>query len=423
MRRLQWKILLLVCFLQGRAFCQQPASPGADATIATRESAESHLGKAYDSLKQEKYEDAEKEFRAALVIDPSLVLRARFPLAVALFEQRKYVESRREFEAVRRAAGDQPGIFYYLGRIDLEQQNFKGAIAKLEKASTQPPFPDTAFYLGLAQLKLGSNQAAEKWLKKATEANPSDSRAEYELAKLYRKEGREEEAKQAFARSKEIQVQSGKRSQLRFQCGQELDRIPAGQAPSCEQLVATNNAEQLAALGVLYGQHGQLEKALTPLQRAAELSPQSPQMQYNLAFTYYQLKRFPEARASLETAAQRWPDLFPISALYGAVLWSLGEAKPAYDVLHHAHLLNSQDAGTTALLYQSTLQLARQSDKADAVSDALRYLQEAVSLAPADPEPHRIMAALYRRTGRPAQADQEDQKAAEISRSRGNLRQ
>ena len=50
-------------------------------------SAEVHVGKGYDALKQENYDLAASEFRAALSLDSTLVLRARFPLAVALFEK------------------------------------------------------------------------------------------------------------------------------------------------------------------------------------------------------------------------------------------------------------------------------------------------------------------------------------------------
>ena len=173
----------------------------------------------------------------------------------------------------------------------------------------------------------------------------------------------------------------------------------------------------LTALGILYGQHGQLEKALKPLERAAELAPQSPQTQYNLAFTYYQLKRFADARGPLQTAVQRWPDLFPLNALYGVVLFNLGETPAAYAALHHAHQLNPQDAGTTALLYQSALELAQRSQQSSLDADALRYLQEAASLAQSDPEPHRRMAAIYRRTGQIPRANQEEQRAAELSKA------
>jgi len=54
---------------------------------------EAHLGKAYDSLKQDRYDEAASEFRAALKLDPTLTLRARFPLAVALFEMKKFDEA------------------------------------------------------------------------------------------------------------------------------------------------------------------------------------------------------------------------------------------------------------------------------------------------------------------------------------------
>jgi tetratricopeptide (TPR) repeat protein len=410
----RWKLLLLLFLLPASSEAQQPAGQTAD-------SLQVHLGNGYEALKQEQYDAAEREFRAALAIDPSLVMRARFPLGVALFEQHKYPESRDEFETVRKATGDQSGIAYYLGRIDLDEHNYPGAIENLTGASAHPPFPDTAFYLGLAYLKQGSDSDAETWLKKAFEVNPDDSRAEYELAILYRRQGRQEEANQAFQHAKETKARSDKQSQLRFECGQALDRGPIETAAAvCDQLYDPNDAEKLASLGVLYGQHGQLDRALKPLQRAAELAPQSPQMQYNLAFTYFRLNRFEDARAPLAGAVQRWPDLFPLNSLYGKVLWNLGELTPAYQALHHAHELNVQDAGTAALLYQATLAMASESKSAAKTTDALNYLKEAAALHPRAVEPHERMAAIYKRTGHPGQARQEQQKADELAKSPKN---
>ena len=62
---------------------------------------------------------------AALELDPELTLRARFPLAVALFELHKSEEARHELETVRREVGDHPNVFYYLGRLDLDDRNFE----------------------------------------------------------------------------------------------------------------------------------------------------------------------------------------------------------------------------------------------------------------------------------------------------------
>jgi len=79
-RRTVLVLALSLCFVVAPSALGQAVSPP-----ATAETAESHLGKGYDALKQDRYQVAADEFRAALALDPSLVLRAQFPLAVALF--------------------------------------------------------------------------------------------------------------------------------------------------------------------------------------------------------------------------------------------------------------------------------------------------------------------------------------------------
>ncbi|HUE53464.1 MAG TPA: tetratricopeptide repeat protein, partial [Terriglobales bacterium] len=165
------------------------------AQAAPADSADAHLGRAYDALKDDRYQVAAAEFRVALKLDPKLTLRARFPLAVALFEMKKPEEARREFEAVRREAGDHPNISYYLGRLDLDELHYESAIRNLNQAIAQPPFPDTAYYLGFAYFKQGDLAAAEEWLKEAARLNPHDARVQYQLGLVYRKQGRDQEAK------------------------------------------------------------------------------------------------------------------------------------------------------------------------------------------------------------------------------------
>src|SRR6202030_4340423 len=250
----------------------------------------------------------------------------------------------------------------------LEERNFDGAVRNLKQAAAakpKPPFPDTAYYLGFAYFKSGNLAFAEKWLKEAARVNPSDARVLYQLGFVYRKEGREEEAKRTLAASNELRRREDNQSQQRTECGKKLDQGPPEEARSfCEQLYAPDDADKLTALGTLYGQHGDLEAALKPFRRAAELSPKSPQMQYNLALTYYQLNRFGEARAALAPMIERWPDLFQLNALYGAVLLKLGDEASAYRALQHAQQLNPQDPGTTDLLYKLVLILARKSQEA-----------------------------------------------------------
>src|SRR5580700_6483320 len=182
-------MMVLAVLFDGSAASQGSS----DATSTAGDTPEAHLGRGYDALKQDKYEVAISEFRAALQLDPSLVLRARFPLAVALFESHKPVEARRDLEAVRQEVGDHPNVLYYLGRLDLEGRNFDSAIRNLKEAAAakpKPPFPDTAYYLGVAYFKHGDFVAAENWLKEAARLNPRDPLALYQLAFVYRKQGR-----------------------------------------------------------------------------------------------------------------------------------------------------------------------------------------------------------------------------------------
>jgi tetratricopeptide (TPR) repeat protein len=374
--------------------------------IAWQDSPETHLGLGYEALKQNHYDEAASEFRAALRIDPTLVSRARFPLAVALFEMKDSSAARREFEAVRRQLGDHPNIDYYLGRLDLLDQNFAAAIRNLTKAMAQPPFPDTAYHLGFACLKAGQLAAAEKWLKLAAQANPADGAVPYQLALVYGKQGRDEDAKKAFALSTEIRQRGTEESQWRLECAQKLTLAQSDQElreeahAVCARLYDPTDAAKLTALGTLYGQHGDLQAALEPLRRAAELEPQSPQMQYNLAFTHYELDQFEEARAPIAKAVERWPDLFQLNSLYGAVLLKLGREREAWPVLFRAHQLNQQDPRTSDLLYGVSTTLAHVSAASREYSEALRYYEEAAKLRPGDPEVQRGMAEARKQADR-----------------------
>src|SRR2546426_784537 len=231
-RHIQRRMLILMALLAvvtlgaGANTSQKALVPQTSAV----DTPEAHLGKAYDSLKQDRYDEAASEFRAALKLDPTLTLRARFPLAVALFEMKKFDEARQEFEAVHREVGDHPNVLYYLGRVDLEERKFEGAIRNLNEAAAKPPFPDTAYFLGYAYFKQGDLAAAEKWLKEAAQANPRGARIPYQLGLVYRKQGREEEAKKALALSDELRQREDNESRLRMECARPACQCPAALA-------------------------------------------------------------------------------------------------------------------------------------------------------------------------------------------------
>jgi tetratricopeptide (TPR) repeat protein len=413
--------LALSLLIPAPALSQQtPGGALSGTQSATSGSAEAHVARGYDALKDDRYTIAIDEFRAALQLDPSLVLRARFPLAVALFEMHNNADARRELEQVRKVAGDHPNVMYYLGRVDVEEHNFEQAIGHFSKAAAKPPFHDTAYYLGFAYFKHGDLALAEEWLKKAEVATPHDSRVPYQLGFVLRQEGRQEDSRTAFAQAAQLRQRDADEARIQSECAQKLQQGQREQARAiCDQLYDNNDAERLTELGTLYGQHGDYEAALKPLQRAAELQPQSPQMQFNLAMVYFQLNHFEEARAPLASALRRWPDLFQLNALYGAVLLKLGQELSAYQALQHAHQLNSSDSGTVDLLYEAAMALGGKNQKSRRYSDSLRYYAEAAKLRPAEPAPHRGMAKIYVLTGRPSQSRAEEAAADRLARNLG----
>lgn len=410
--RLLGFLLVLVATRVGFSQYQTEQASG---RVAAGGSAEAHLGAGYENLKYSRYEAAAREFQAALALNPRLVLQARFPMAVSLFELHRDEEARREFEAVRRDTGDHPNVEYYLGRLDLAEGELDSAIRELSKAAVQPPFPDTAYYLGVAYLRRRDTASAEKWLAKAAELLPRDPAVQYQLGLFYSQAGRSEQAQGAFARSQELRRREAEVDRLRGDCSRKLDGGVLEDARLvCQQLFDAEDVEKLTMLGTLYGQHGYFQEALGPLRRAAALDPTSPQTQYNLAFDFFQLQRYRDAREPLEEAVKRWPDLFRLNALLGAVLHELGEDAAAYRVLTHAHELNPEDSATTDLAYSLAGLLAQESRAKKQFADSIQYLTKAAELRPGDPEPHRRLAEIYSLMGQAKLAEDERREAERL---------
>jgi len=156
---------------------------------------QSHIGKGYEFVQNGQFQQAAQEFQAALDLNPGLS-QIRYQLGVSYFALQQWPESRREFERLQREAAADPAVVYYLGRLDLQEENLDGAISWLEDIVADPPFSDTSYYLGSAYLKKGKLAEAEKWLKQAVELNPRDFRAPERLARTYLKAGRRAEAEQ-----------------------------------------------------------------------------------------------------------------------------------------------------------------------------------------------------------------------------------
>lgn len=383
-----------------------------------KDSAEFYVGQGLADMKNNRYQQAAKEFRSALAIDPNLAVRARFPLAVALFGLFDIKGARREFERVRSKTGNAPDVAYYLGRIDLMEGNLDGAIHNLTVAASKPPFPDTPYYLGYAYIKKHDTGNAEKWLRKAAELAPRDFRVQERLGLLYSKTGRKEEAAKAFALSKKLRAQDASATGIALECEHALDTLPLQEAHRvCQKLFDPENTSKLVTLGMLYGHHKDYSDALQPFRRAAQLEPDSYEIQYNLGLTYFRLKRYAEARGPLEKAVALRPDMFETTAPLGAVEYALGDDSAAYKTLGRAHELRPENADISGLLFEVTINLAEQSLENKDPATALKYFLEATGIRPNDPGVHSQLARVYSLLGEKVKASTEREQAQRLAQA------
>jgi len=357
-------------------------------------SAKAHVGKGYDLVQNDRYGEAAQEFRAALALDPGAV-DARYQLAVCLLALGEPSQSRIEFERLRTTAGNDPSIAYYLARLDLLDGHAADAIRRLLPLMAHPPFRDAAFYLGSAYLSHGDLDDAIKWLREAAQLDPHDFRAHYRLARVLQQKGLHAEAEQEYTQSTAMREHYNESARQSVACVQALQAGTDSDArETCNRLFDSSDPDKLTTLGMLYGQNGKYEDALGPLQRAAELDPESFEVYHNLGVTYFRLRRFAEARAPLEKAIALRPDFFGSNALLGATLYSLKDDPAAWRVLHFAHQLRPDDRDTAELLFRTSVILGNQSVDNEDYSAGLAYLAQAADLRPDSLELRRRIAQV-----------------------------
>jgi tetratricopeptide (TPR) repeat protein len=206
-----------------------------------------------------------------------------------------------------------------------------------------------------------------------------------------------------------------------------LDRIPAG------------DAEYPAALKVkakaLYFLHRDAE-ALDALKQAALRTPLDAEIPYDLGRIYYQLGRHADAAAAFRQATtldarsyKAWDNLglatealgdiaqaqqhylkalalvhkdYPrydvVYANFADLLIKQGDYPRAFDLAVEAAQRNPGEPRNFFLAGKALVQLGR-----DDLS--VKWFEQAIALNPDYPEPHYVLAQVYRRLGRPADAD------------------
>lgn len=397
----------------------------ADATAA--------LAEAESLIEKERLPDAEALLRKLLTAHPGDTQIA-FRLAYVEFRQRKLLAARQRFAGIVKAAPPAHNSRYFLGRIALLENQPAAAIAWLEPvAAAGGSVYDAASQLALAYANAGQARKAVPHLETAIQQAPWDAGLYYRLGRLRQQLGEPELAREAMAQS----------TRLRNANRQDLETLMAlsdavkRRGPEALELSArlTGRADtdpaMLVAAGLVWVQAGVSEKAieafqqaaardgngfasqfnlglallragdaaeaLTPLTRARELLPQSPEANLTAGLAAVMLRRYQEAKPPLEAARKLNAANPRIAALLATAHLRTGDAAAAVRLLRESHAGEASDPAGALLLVEALYQ----NKEAEA---ALAAARQAAARFPKEPAARMALAQQLARAGQYQQA-------------------
>jgi len=162
------------------------------------------LGKA--SYEATRFPQAEESFLEVLRLDSNFA-GARLELGKVYVSMRRTDDAMRELQLALKEDPSDADANYFVGGLLVQTDRYAEGIPYLERArKAKPDFWAPFFYLGKARLRLNEPAAAVPLLQRAVKLNSDDATVSYLLGKALEGCGRDEEARRAFQRVRELQA-------------------------------------------------------------------------------------------------------------------------------------------------------------------------------------------------------------------------
>lgn len=268
------------------------------------------------ALEEQRWEAAAQAFEKAAAADPK-DYAARFHRALALGMLKRDAEAVAGYRAVLEL---KPGLYeaqLNLGMLLLRQNQAAEAVGPLEAAAEQKPGEfRPVFYAGEAQFAVGQWGRAEARFAKAVQIDPKSAAAHYALGRARARLGRLDEAAQSLRTAAGIDV-SYRDGLLELASLYEKARRPE------EALAIYREFPELAAAreraGELLLEAGKAADAIAPLEEAVAKSPTTAN-RFALAAAYMRSHQSAKAIPLLEQAAAAEPRNYDLRLTYGRAL-------------------------------------------------------------------------------------------------------
>ncbi len=205
----------LALLLVSAVTCADPAATPID------EEAIRHNTVGTSFLGQQKWAEAEAEFRLALASRPNDPI-PRTNIGIALIQRGEIEEAERSLRQALERDSEFASALYNLGLIEDNRGEFARAAEQFERVARQDPEDLHAqYFLGTALARMGREADAERALRAALAIDPGHVSSLYGLGRLLLRAGRDDAGAEMIARSQVIRARSGLDEAVGSQYGEQ----------------------------------------------------------------------------------------------------------------------------------------------------------------------------------------------------------
>ena len=305
---------------------------------------------------------AQAELQSAIRLDPNMA-KARNQLGIWHLRNNEKAKAEDTFKAAIAAdsqfveAKNNLGVLYTCTGKDLNAiELFRAAI------QGRPDYVPAHVNLGLVLAGEGKYAEAEKEIRNVLRSSPKNLNAYNALGMIAAKLGRGDEAIEIFRKVTQVQPDSG------------IAHLNLGMALSADGF--------------------DLPGALIQFSEAIRLNPNSAASHFSKGQVLYELNRFEESRAELDTACRMQPDNAQALYLFAQVEKKLGNVQGSVEILNHLVALEPSNSDAQLLLGRNLLILGK-------TDEAIHHLQISVGASPYNEDALYALAQALSRVGSP----------------------
>ena len=283
----------------------------------------SYVRGAWEFLKSNDYEGAERQARKALELNPKNG-DALYYLGLALFGRQQTDEALRYLSDAVKIKPTDSEIQTQLGVVLLAKGRWDEAVSHLQQALLIAPDNANAYFnLGIALSHKGDKQEAMKCWQKTVQLKPNDHEAHLNLAMALSEQGSTDKAIEHY---------------------RKVVQLKPDHATAC------------AGLGMALCTKRVFTEGVPLLSRAVDLDPNNTTIRYNLAVTLARVKRHDLAIAHWQQILKRDPRNAEVLLCLGISYAETGQRDKAFSTLNQA-LAAAQSTRNNALAGQITGQI------------------------------------------------------------------